>query len=265
MFTIGEFSKLAKTSVRTLRFYDESELFKPSHIEENGYRYYSMEDFGKLARILELRNLGLSINEIKQISDGKDLKTMLVARAKIIKNEIEQSKNNFILIKNLIKQINEGDYMKKYQVKEVLLPEIKVYYRHGIIENMSKIVDFILEAGKECGENNPNLKCKDYCFITYEAPEYQENNVEIEYLEAVEECGKESKNIKFKTIPQTKAISVEHKGDYSKLSEVYAFAINYIKEKGYTIADKPREVYVNGCWNTENEDDYLTVIQIPVL
>ena len=155
--------------------------------------------------------------------------------------------------------------MKKYEAKEVVLPEIKVYYRHGIIEDMSKMVDFVLEAGKECGENNPGLKCKNYCFITYEATEYQEKNIEIEYVEAVEEFGKESENIKFKTLPQTKAISVEHKGSYDKLRDVYAFALNYIKEKGYTMIDKPREVYVNGCWDTENEEDYLTIIQIPVL
>ena len=41
-------------------------------------------------------------------------------------------------------------------------------------------------------------------------------------------------------------------------------AMNYIKEKGYTIADKPREVYVNGCWDCESEDDYITLIQIPI-
>ena len=122
----------------------------------------------------------------------------------------------------------------------------------------------MLEAGQECEKNNPNLKCKNYCYVTYEAPEYQENNVEIEYLEAVEEFGKESENIKFKIIPETKAISVDHKGPYSKLRDVYAFALNYIKEKGYTIADKPREVYVNGCWDCESEEDYLTRIQIPI-
>lgn len=264
MFSIGEFSKLAKTNIRTLRFYDEINLFKPSFIEENGYRYYSMDDFSKLVRILELRELGLSINNIKAVLSGNDLKTELIKRSKEIENEIYKNKQNLCLIENLIKQIDKGEYMKKYQAKEIILPEIKVYYRHGIIEDMSKMMDFILQAGSECGKNNPNLKCKDYCFVTYEAPEYQEKNVEIEYLEAVEEFGKESENIKFKTLPQTKAISVEHKGSYKNLREVYAFAMNYIKEKGYEISDKPREVYVNGCWDTEKEEDYLTIIQIPI-
>ena len=264
MFTIGAFSKLAKTNIRTLRFYDEIDLFKPSRVEDNGYRYYSMEDFNKLAIILELRELGLSINEIKQVISGKDLKTALQDRLKVIENEIKRSKDNLILIENIMRQIDKGEYMNKYKAKETVLPEIKVYYRHGIIENTSKLFEFVLEAGQECGKNNPNLKCKNYCYVTYEAPEYQENNIEIEYLEAVEEFGKESENIKFKIIPETKAISVDHKGPYSKLRDVYAFALNYIKEKGYTIADKPREVYVNGCWDCESEDDYLTRIQIPI-
>ncbi len=264
MFTIGTFSKLAKTNIRTLRFYDEIGLFKPSRVEDNGYRYYSMEDFNKLVRILELRELGLSISEIKQVIDGKDLKIALQDRLKVIENEIKHSKDNLILIENIIRQIDKGEYMNKYQAKEIVLPEINVYYRHGIIENMSKLFEFVLEAGQECEKNNPNLKCRNYCYVTYEAPEYQEKNVEIEYLEAVEEFGKESKNIKFKIIPETKAISVDHKGPYSKLRDVYAFALNYIKEKGYTIADKPREVYVNGCWDCESKEDYLTRIQIPI-
>ena len=264
MFFIGEFSKLAKTSIRTLRYYDEADLFKPSFVDDNGYRYYSMEDFNKLVRILEFRELGFSINEIKKIFTGSDIKDALLNRSREIENEISKSKKNLSLIKNLIKQVDKGEFMNKYQAKEIILPEIKVYYRHGIIEDMSKLFEFVLSAGQECGDNNPNLNCKDYCFVTYEAPEHQEYNIEIEYLEAVEEFGKESKNVKFKTIPQTKAISIEHKGPYSKLRDVYAFAMNYIKEKGYTIADKPREVYVNGCWDCESEDDYLTIIQIPI-
>ena len=167
MFTIGAFSKLAKTNIRTLRFYDEIDLFKPSRVEDNGYRYYSMEDFNKLAIILELRELGLSINEIKQVISGKDLKTALQDRLKVIENEIKRSKDNLILIENIIRQIDKGEYMNKYQAKETVLPEIKVYYRHGIIENTSKLFEFVLEAGQECGKNNPNLKCKNYCYVTY--------------------------------------------------------------------------------------------------
>ena len=95
MFFIGEFSKLAKTSIRTLRYYDEADLFKPSFVEDNGYRYYSMEDFNKLVRILEFRELGFSINEIKEIFNGSDIKNALLNRSREIENEISKSKKIF--------------------------------------------------------------------------------------------------------------------------------------------------------------------------
>ena len=147
MFFIGEFSKLAKTSIRTLRYYDEADLFKPSFVDDNGYRYYSMEDFNKLVRILEFRELGFSINEIKEIFNGSDIKNALLNRSREIENEISKSKKNLSLIKNLIKQVDKGEFMNKYQAKEIILPEIKVYYRHGIIEDMSKLFEFVLSAG----------------------------------------------------------------------------------------------------------------------
>ena len=99
MFTIGAFSKLAKTNIRTLRFYDEIDLFKPSRVEDNGYRYYSMEDFNKLVRILEFRELGFSINEIKEIFNGSDIKNALLNRSREIENEISKSKKIFPSLK----------------------------------------------------------------------------------------------------------------------------------------------------------------------
>ncbi len=265
MFSIGEFSKLAKTTIKTLRFYDEIDLFKPSHTEDNGYRYYSIDDLNKLTMILELREIGLSISEIKNVLLGYDLETTLVNRSDSLKKEIEKSHNDLSLINNILIQIEKGEsIMEKYQASEIIVPEIKVYYKHGVIENMSKLVDFVLSAGREVSENNPTLKCEGYCYITYEAPQYQEQNVELEYVEQITEFGKESENIKFKTVPSIKAISVTHKGPYDKLSEAYLYAVNFVKEKGYTISDKIREVYIHGCWDRDSEDDYETEIQVPV-
>jgi effector-binding domain-containing protein len=76
--------------------------------------------------------------------------------------------------------------------------------------------------------------------------------------------GKDSTNIHFKKLKAEKAISVEHKGSYSKLGEAYAFALNWVKEKGYQINGSIRERYIHGCWDTKEENNYLTEIQIPI-
>ena len=65
MFKIGHFAKLGQVSVKTLRWYDELGLLKPMRIDsENGYRHYSIEQLPRLNRILALKELGLSLEQI---------------------------------------------------------------------------------------------------------------------------------------------------------------------------------------------------------
>ena len=65
-FTIGEISKLFNINRKTLRYYDEIDLFKPSYVDEhNKYRYYSIDQFECLETIQYLKELGLTLNKIK--------------------------------------------------------------------------------------------------------------------------------------------------------------------------------------------------------
>lgn len=264
MFRIGEFSYFAKTTIKTLRFYDEIDLFKPSFVDNNGYRYYSIEDLAKLQLIIELRSYEMPIEKIKKILAGNEIKKVLIECKNEIKKNLDQNKQNLTLINKLIAKSEKGDLMKKYEVKLIELPKCLVYYRHGTINTMADLTNFILQAGSECRTNNPTLKCTGYCFVTYEAKGFQEKNVELEYAEAVDEIGKDSKNIKFKQLDSQKALITQHKGPYSELGKAYAFAVNYAKEKGFEITDKIRECYIHGCWDTNNENNYLTEIQIPI-
>lgn len=73
MFQIGEFSQIARISMRQLRHYDELGLFKPTRIDpETGYRYYSAAQLPQLNRILALKDLGLSLDQIKRLME-KDI------------------------------------------------------------------------------------------------------------------------------------------------------------------------------------------------
>src|SRR5690242_9512077 len=68
MLKIGDFSRLARVSVKTLRFYDQAGLFRPAWVEpRNGYRCYRAQQLPELQRIRLLRELGCSIEEIAQL------------------------------------------------------------------------------------------------------------------------------------------------------------------------------------------------------
>ena len=68
IYTTGEFARKAGVSVRTIRYYDKQGILKPSHMSESGYRLYTDEDFARLQRILSLKYLGFSLEEIQEIS-----------------------------------------------------------------------------------------------------------------------------------------------------------------------------------------------------
>lgn len=149
-------------------------------------------------------------------------------------------------------------------IKEI--PEYIIYYSDGVISDFSKVSEFALQVGAECSKANPNLKCisPDYCYISYLDGEYKEKNIKIRYAQAVEKKGIETDNVKFmKTNPVT-AICIYHKGSYDNLRDSYNAILKYIEGNGYEIIDNPRECYIDGCWNKEDEKDYLTEIEFPV-
>lgn len=66
-WTIKQVAKKAGTTSRTLRHYDQIDLLKPSAISENGYRLYDASALVRLQRILALRDLGMSLPQIRSV------------------------------------------------------------------------------------------------------------------------------------------------------------------------------------------------------
>lgn len=78
MYTVKQLSELAEISVRTLHYYDEIGLLKPSKVGANGYRYYDEDSLLRLQQILFYREIGLALAQIKEILDSPDF-DLLVA------------------------------------------------------------------------------------------------------------------------------------------------------------------------------------------
>ncbi|MEZ4669878.1 MAG: MerR family transcriptional regulator [Anaerolineae bacterium] len=71
MFKIGEFSRLTRVSLKTLHHYDEIGLFKPAHVDPfTSYRYYTFDQLPHLNRILALKGLGFTLEQIRQLVSG---------------------------------------------------------------------------------------------------------------------------------------------------------------------------------------------------
>lgn len=95
-YTSGQFAKKANVSIRTVRYYDKQGLLKPAGISEGGYRLYTDSDFAKLQKILSLKYLGFSLDEIRSITINDDdndyVEESLRLQLNLIRKRIEHLK-----------------------------------------------------------------------------------------------------------------------------------------------------------------------------
>lgn len=266
MFQIGEFSKMGKTTIKTLRCYEEAGLLKPEKVDrDTGYRFYTSDQLITLHRILSLRQVGLSIAEIAIILSGGDEEEILDRRKSEIQSGVKEAKDQLSRIAFILSG-KEEERMMTYQARIKELPECIVYSKKLTVPNYDAYFEVIPAIGEEVKAANPGLRCTtpEYSFIVYLDGEYRDQDMSIEFCEAVEHVGVETENIKFKKMEPVTAVSVLHKGPYRALSQAYAFAFKWIEENGYERTDNPRESYIDGIWNKESEEDWLTELQIPV-
>lgn len=262
MLKIGEFSKLSHLTVKALRFYEKEKLLVPASIDEwTGYRFYETSQLETAAKIKAYRQLDLSIEEIKAIYSGTDVRKILSEKAKSLSAQREEIDVRLSIINHIL----EEEEMK-YQITEKMIPAAIVYYSETVLEKYQDIMQWIPSLGEEVMRLNPDMKCAEppYEFCEYLDGEYKEKDVQIRHNEAVTRRGVESDRIKFREIPATKVLSIYHKGAYDRIGEAYAYIMKYAEENGYQVAGLARECYIDGIWNKESVEDWLTEIQLPI-
>ena len=262
MLKIGEFSRLSLTTVKALRFYEKEGLLLPRVVDERtGYRFYETSQLETAAKIRSYRQLGLSIEEIKNIFSGGDAVRILSDRAEALRKLRQDTERQLSIIDFLLEERD-----MKYQVSVKELPEMIVYSAETVLEKYGDCMEWIPALGEKCLELNPDIRCAEppYEFCEMLDGEYRETDVHIRHSEAVTFFGRESEEIRFRTLPAAKVLSIFHKGAYESIGEAYAYLMEYAEQNSYESAGLIRECYIDGVWNTDSVDDWLTEVQLPV-
>ncbi len=121
MYQIGEFSKIAQVSGRQLRHYDQLGLLIPEHTDPStGYRYYSAKQLPRLNRILALKEMGMSLDQIKRMLDNEispdELRGMLMMKKAQIEQMLHEELARVRYIESRIEQINIEGNMEHYDI-----------------------------------------------------------------------------------------------------------------------------------------------------
>ncbi len=149
-YKTGQFAKMANVSERTIRYYDKIGLLKPSFIMENGYRQYSEKDFVKLQKIIALKHLGFSIEDIfpvvnknQNIKESLDLQISLInskiAHLQVLKDALQTSsrqiENHDFDWKNLISLVqmtnDDSKIVEQYMDSNNLKVRIQLHEKYS--------------------------------------------------------------------------------------------------------------------------------------
>ncbi len=264
---IGEFSRLGRVTVRALRHYEEIDLLVPEIVDQfTGYRYYAVGQLQKLQSITTLRSLGYKLEEIRNLWDDEShfpSVESLEQKIRACEDELEVLKERKRMLKAVVASQKKLHKMEKVYFES--LPAITVASHRTVIASFADLGRLCVEV---IGPEMARLGCEcpepGYCY-TIEHGGYKPQDIDIEYCEKVSTKGKDSDIIKFKDIPEVPmAACLKVFGPYDRLYQNYVDLFAYLEKEGYSIVGAPRASYIDGIWNQEDEQKWLTIIQVPV-
>lgn len=277
MFRIGDFSKLCRVSVRMLRHYDEMGLLKPEFVDNfTGYRYYSAHQLSRLNRILALRDLGLSLDQIAQILKqgltSDQIRGMLKLKKVELSQQIIDSQVRLERIETWLER--EEFLMSNYNVVLKHVEPVLVAETRGVAPDMEKIPDTlnvlfdrVASYLVEQGYATPTQTADQFlpAIAIYYDMEMNHQNVQIGACLSLTREIPSSEQVEVKELPAVETVaSVIHNGSFNGLGEAYKALMDWIEANQYQICGPNREL--NLAYERNGDPSkYVTEIQFPVM
>ncbi len=268
MIKIGDFSKLSLVSVRTLRYYEEMGLLAPIEVDRfTGYHYYSVDQLPRLNRILALKDLGFSLEQIAQMLDEglppDQIRGMLRMKQAEIRQQAEEEQARLARVEARLRQIEQEGKMPAYEVViKKIEPQLVAAVRQ-VIPAYSQVSQLFGALFAHLGQRGGRPAGPPLAL--YHDPEFRERDADVEVAVPLAATLPGSEQVSVRELPgiEQTACTV-YKGAYENIGEAYNALLAWIGTNGYRIAGPCREVYLRGPESGPDSSSYVTEIQVPV-
>nr|WP_018800631.1 MerR family transcriptional regulator [Salinispora arenicola] len=137
MFTIGDFARLGRVSVRMLRHYDSIGLLRPVAVDaRSGYRYYTADQLRRLNRVIALKDLGFTLAQVQTVLDDaldvEELRGMLRLRRAQLEAQVAADTARLASIEARLRAIESEGQMATHDVVLKELPPLRVAELTGV-------------------------------------------------------------------------------------------------------------------------------------
>ena len=289
MLKIGDFSQLARVTIRALRYYDELGLLKPVKVDEfTGYRYYSANQLTQLHRIIALKDMGLSLEEIARLLKDDvsiaHILDLLHIKQEEQKQKLELEAERLKRVEEWLIQVEKEGKMPNYEIVIKKIQPLKVVSLRTIVPNslvaelvlrkalpvLRQITDYIVKAGAQIAGPpmaifySVGLKVKEF---------------DMEAALPVSQDVPSKGEFQCKELPGVDQMAtIIHKGGINSGAPANAALGKWMETNGYRITGLTREIYLidyqivgpnreiyfADTHSSSPPHEFVTEIQIPV-
>jgi DNA-binding transcriptional MerR regulator/effector-binding domain-containing protein len=271
MLSIGEFARYLGVSVRMLRHYDALGLLVPAHVDPStGYRYYTAAQLDRGNRLVALKELGFSLNQIGPVLDAQltvpELRAMLTLRRAQVAEQIVTDQVRLAEIERRLRSI-EGGSMSALEFVEKPLPAVRIAQ---LVESVADQPDI----GPTIGPMFQRLVAAlsgsgialDQPAIAWYRPSDDCLQIAAAFPVTLTEVPADlaGAGVQVATLDAAaKAVAVLHHGGMETIGDTWQALARHIEDKGYRSAGTAREVYLHMPMDADSAG-WVTELQQPV-
>ncbi|MBC1502052.1 MerR family transcriptional regulator [Listeria weihenstephanensis] len=270
MFQIGEFSKLANVSIRSLRHYDKIGLLIPEKINtETNYRHYSASQLQTINKIQKLKEIGLSLSVIKEIlasgSNTETIQAHFAIRELELQEELETIKQQNLLLESSLAVLKDDSAKLNYHVVQKEIPKRFVASVRDTIPTFANEGWLWERLYKEIIPQQVQFSKEPYNMAIFHDETYLDANVDVEVQVALKQSDYQAVNgVIFKEVPAETVASIIINGSYEQMTAVTETVAIWLENHNYQLNGPMFNIYHVSIATDPNPQNWVTEACFPI-
>ncbi|QGV78916.1 MerR family transcriptional regulator [Streptomyces ficellus] len=272
MFTIGDFARHGRVSVRMLRHYDAVGLLRPAHVDpHSGYRYYEAGQLARLNRVIALKDLGFTLDQVGSILDeevgAEELRGMLRLRQAELESAMSEAAARLAQVGARLRAIESEGHMSTQDVVVKSVPGARLAVLKGTAagfgpDQIGPVIGPLYQELCARLAAAGALECGGPGIAYYEDAPAGDGSIVV-HAGMTLPAGVTVPDVEIVELPGIdQAATVVHRGPMEALLPTIQTLATWIDTNGYRSAGYSRELYLE--WS-QDPARWVTEIQEPIV
>jgi DNA-binding transcriptional MerR regulator len=268
MFSIGDFARHGRVSVRMLRHYDALGLLRPARVDPaTGYRSYTAGQLARLNRIVALKDLGFTLEQVAALLAEEvpveRVRGMLALRRAELEAAVAESAAKLAQVEARLRTIEDEGRAPAYDVVVKELPALRVVELTGVAAGFAPeaIGPVVRPLCAELGRRLPAADVTPAGRLTCYYEQRAEDEVVVHAAIPASVGSGDLNGLSVADLPSTRAATLVHRGAIDGVLPSWQAVVRWIEDHGHRSAGAQRELYLD-C--PEDPAGWVTELQEPI-